>query len=1012
MVIIFVLLVFVLGQGFLSVALSSRDRALDRLNRQVSELSELLSLERGQAEELRGSLGRLTEDLRAAIAARDGALEGLSALREERDRLLGERDAARGERSRLSARLADLEVSARDGGARIAELEARLAEAQARAEAAGGDTARTVRTLTDAQRLLAAERAALEAVRRDLATARGEVQVLGRDLAGEREALATVQRDLAETRAARDAASQELATRRQQAEALARDLAGERQARGATERELAEARALSAAELAARRRQLEALTAELSAARSALEVARRDLETQTQARAATAQELAEVRALTQRELEARQRAAESLAGELAAARSALEVARRDLDAQTQARAATAQELAEVRALTAQQLEARRQEAEALARELAEARATLQAAQRDLTAAQANATGVARDLAAERAARAATARELAEARATATRDLEDRRREAEALAAQLAEARASLEAARRDVAALRAEAERMDQTVTADRATIQARLSDIARLAAQVRGLEALRDQLERQAEQALARAGDEARQRATAETARQEALTMLEQMTGRATQAERGRDAAAQLAGEAGRRAAEEERRRAAAEAQAGEYGRLSESARVEVARLTQQLESLRAELSRVARALDAAEASERDKDAQIVALGQRLNVALAARVEELQRYRSDFFGRLRQVLGDRPEVRIVGDRFVFQSEVLFPVGSADLSQAGQQQIRDLGHVLLEIARQFPADLGWILRVDGHADRSPIRAGGRFASNWELSSARAIAVARLLIDAGLPSNKVAAVAFGDTQPLDDSDSPDALARNRRIELRLEPAPTGAAPVRPAGELRRILGEVVEGQACARLSVTEAGNAARITGLARRGTEAALRSALQARGAPAAGIELRGFDGPYCEVIEALRQVPPAAGPAAARLDLVGRAPLVRGTPLRLDLGLPDWGGQVALHYLSGSGNAYRLEQMPAQQPGARLRLGEPRPGFPGWLADEPFGTDVVLAVVTEGPLFAAPRPAAEPLPAFAAALSAAIETARREGRRVAVQLLPVETVAR
>ncbi|MGX9965688.1 peptidoglycan -binding protein [Roseomonas sp. F4] len=865
---------------------------MDRLNRQVSELSELLSLERGQAEELRGSLGRLTEDLRAAIAARDGALEGLSALREERDRLLGERDAARGERSRLSARLADLEVSARDGGARIAELEARLAEAQARAEAAGGDTARTVRTLTDAQRLLAAERAALEAVRRDLATVRGEVQVLGQELAGERQALATVQRDLAETRAARDAAAQELATRRQQAEALARDLAGERQARGATERELAEARALSAAELAARRRELAALSSDL-----------------------------------------------------AATRSALEVARRDLDAQTQARAATARELAEVRALTAQQLEARR-------------------------------------------------------------------REAEALAAQLAEARASLEGARRDVAALRAEAERMDQTVTADRATIQARLSDIARLTAQIQGLEALREQLERQAEQALARAGDEARRRATAETARREALTMLEQMTGRATQAERARDAAAQLATESGRRAAEEERRRVAAEAQAGEYGRLSESARVEVARLTQQLETLRAELSRVARALDAAEASERDKDAQIVALGQRLNVALAARVEELQRYRSDFFGRLRQVLGDRPEVRIVGDRFVFQSEVLFPVGSADLSQAGQQQIRDLGHVLLDIARQFPADLGWILRVDGHADRSPIRAGGRFASNWELSSARAIAVARLLIDAGLPSNKVAAVAFGDTQPLDDSDSPDALARNRRIELRLEPAPTGAAPVRPAGELRRILGEVVEAQACARLSVAEAGNAARITGLARRGTEASLRSALQARGAPAAGIDLRGFDGPYCEVIEALRQVPPATGPASARLDLVGRAPLVRGTPLRIDLGMPDWGGQVALHYLSGSGNAYRLEQMPAQQPGARLRLGEPRPGFPGWLVDEPFGTDVVLAVVTEGPLFATPRPASEPQPAFAAALAAAIETARREGRRVAVQLLPVETVAR
>ncbi len=633
MVIIFVLLVFVLGQGFLSVALSSRDRALDRLNRQVSELSELLSLERGQAEELRASLGRVSDELRTAIAARDSALAGLSGLREERDRLVGERDAARGERSRLSARLADLELSARDGSARIAELEGRLAEAQARAEAAGGDTARTVRTLTDAQRLLAAERAALEAVRRDLDVARGEVQALGRDLAGERAARGTAERGLAETQAAR--------------------------------------------------------------------------------------------------------------------------------------VATERELAELRALTAQQLEARRAEAEGLARELASARASLQAAQRDVQ-------GLSRSLTAERAAS------------------QDAQREAQALAAQLAEARASLEAARRDVAALRAEAARLDQTVTADRATIQARLSDIARLTTQIQGLEALRAQLERQAEQALARAGDEAQQRAAADAARREALELLGQANARAAQAEQGRAAATQLATEAGRRAAEEERRRAAAEAQAGEYGRLSESARVQVALLTRQLEALRSELSRVAAALDAAEDAGRDKDAQIVALGQRLNVALAARVEELQRYRSDFFGRLRQVLGDRPEVRIVGDRFVFQSEVLFPVGSAEMSPAGQQQIRDIGQVLLDLARQFPRDLGWILRVDGHADRSPIRAGGRFASNWELSAARAIAVARLLIDSGLPANRVAAVAFGDTQPLEDSETPEALARNRRIELRLEPAPTGSA----------------------------------------------------------------------------------------------------------------------------------------------------------------------------------------------------------------------------
>jgi len=135
-------------------------------------------------------------------------------------------------------------------------------------------------------------------------------------------------------------------------------------------------------------------------------------------------------------------------------------------------------------------------------------------------------------------------------------------------------------------------------------------------------------------------------------------------------------------------------------------------------------------------------------------------------------------------VLGDRPEVRIVGDRFVFQSEVLFPVGSAELSPLGAQQMRELGRVLIDLATQFPPDLAWVLRIDGHADRSPIRGGGRFATNWELSAARAIAVTQLLINEGLPANRLAAAAFGDAQPLDDRETPDAFARNRRIELRL------------------------------------------------------------------------------------------------------------------------------------------------------------------------------------------------------------------------------------
>jgi flagellar motor protein MotB len=508
MVIIFVLLVFVLAQGFLSVALSSRDRALDRLNRQVAELAEMLALERGQAQEGRATLSRTTEELRGAAAARDALALQLRELREERDRLGTERDAAGGERDRLAARVADLELAARGGAERLSALEGQLSDALRRAEAVGGDAAQTVRRLTETGRTLAGEQAA--------------------------------------------------------------------------------------------RTRAEARVAELDRA-------------------------------------------------LGESRGATETARREL--------------------------------------------------------------------------AALQRALAEAQAG------------------LAEARRGLDAMRQEMAAL-------DRTVRADRATIEARLSDVARLTEEIRALSALRDQFERQAREAAARLGEEGQRRQAAERA-----------------------------------AAEGEVRRRAAEAQAAEATRLGETARAQVALLTRQIDELRAQFARLSAALDAAEVAGRDKDAQIANLGGRLNAALAARVEELQRYRSDFFGRLRDVLGERPEIRVVGDRFVFQSEVLFPPASAELSARGEAQIREIARVLKDIVARIPPDVNWVLRVDGHADRNPIRTA-RFASNWELSAARAIAVAQLLIAEGLPANRVAAAAFGDNQPLDDRDTPEALARNRRIELRL------------------------------------------------------------------------------------------------------------------------------------------------------------------------------------------------------------------------------------
>jgi chemotaxis protein MotB len=495
MVIIFVLLVFVLAQAFLSVSLSGRDRALDRLNRQVADISDLLALERAGSADLRAALSRLNVDLAGALGERDAIARQLFDLRSERERQAADLSAARSDRDRLAAQLADLAAQGGASEARVRRLEAQLADALTRSDQQGS-----------------------------------EVERAARDLAGLRRQLAQQGVDLERT---------------------GQELAAARQAAGTS-------------------------------------------------------------------------------------------------------------------------------AEALRRAAAE-----------------------------------------------------------------------LDAARREVAALRTQAEALDREVQVGRETITARLSDLARLQNQVQALSALRDDLERRAAEAAARAQAEGTARAAAEA-----------------------EAAAAAA------------RARAAESQGAEATRLSESAQAQAALLSRQLADIRGQLAALNAALEASEARGRDQQAQIANLGARLNTALAARVEELQRYRSDFFGRLRQVLGDRPGVQIVGDRFVFQSEVLFPVGSADLSNEGAERIRDLAISLREIIREIPPEVNWLLRVDGHADNSPIRAGGAFASNWELSAARAINVARLLVTLGLPAERVAAAAFGEFQPIDPAETSAARARNRRIEFRL------------------------------------------------------------------------------------------------------------------------------------------------------------------------------------------------------------------------------------
>jgi chemotaxis protein MotB len=445
MVIIFVLLVFVLAQAFLSVALSGRDRALDRVNRQMAELSDMLSLERGRSAEMRLSVAQLNRDLTAATGARDSLAQQLANLRAEESKVAADRDALKSDRDRLSAQLADSNVQLQAAQARANSLQSQVAEAAQHSDALGQDAATTAAQLADARR------------------------------------------QLADTQA----------------------------------------------HLAEMQRQSDAL---------------------------------------------------------------------------------------------------------------------------------------------------------------------------------------------------------NQTVQADRATIAARLSDLATMAEQTRALTALRDELERQA-----------------------------------------RDAAA--------RAMTEQQKNAAVTAQLADEQKLGDSARAQIALLNAQLAELRTQLAGVSQALDASEKADKDKDLQIANLGSRLNSALAQKVEELQRYRSDFFGKLREVLANRPGIQVVGDRFIFQSEVLFPVGSADLSPAGVEQIKALATTLLQIAKEIPPDVNWLLRVDGHADKQPVQSP-RFPSNWELSAARAITVVKLLVDQGVPADRLAATGFGDNQPIDSANTPDAYARNRRIELRL------------------------------------------------------------------------------------------------------------------------------------------------------------------------------------------------------------------------------------
>ena len=291
-----------------------------------------------------------------------------------------------------------------------------------------------------------------------------------------------------------------------------------------------------------------------------------------------------------------------------------------------------------------------------------------------------------------------------------------------------------EGAEEEASRLNRELENAFKTIMADKAAIEVQVSKLATLAGQIEALEALKEELE----------------------------TEIAGLSGKLDESQIELD---------------KERKALLAEKE------LSDSARAQVALLNRQMKALRQQVAGIAKTLDASEKRAVKQKVQIASLGKRLNAALASKVQELSRYRSEFFGRLRELLGKQKGVRIVGDRFVFQSEVLFESGSAELEAPGKEQLRQLADTLVELAARIPKDIDWVLRIDGHTDKRPI-ATAQFPSNWELSTARAISVVKYMIEKGIPTDNLAATGFGEFQPIDPRDDETAYRRNRRIEFKL------------------------------------------------------------------------------------------------------------------------------------------------------------------------------------------------------------------------------------
>jgi len=321
-----------------------------------------------------------------------------------------------------------------------------------------------------------------------------------------------------------------------------------------------------------------------------------------------------------------------------------------------------------------------------------------------------------------------------------------------------------------------EVERLNKVVSADKETIELQLRTLASLQQDITALRELRAQLEQEAGRlSISLKGKEAevgllRDRSKSLQAR---LADEEERTLLAQASIEQKDIRIQdlfVVVEAGREALEQEKE-------------LSTSARAQVDLLNRQIAALREQLGLISNALKLAEEKSQGQALEISDLGKRLNVLLAEQVNELEKYRSEFFGTLRKVLGQNPNIRVVGDRFVFPSELLFDSGSATLGREGKRELAKLAITLDGIASKIPSDVSWILRVDGHTDRQPISTE-KFPSNWELSTARAVSVVRYLASQGIHAKRLAATGFGQYHPVDRSETAEAYQRNRRIEIKL------------------------------------------------------------------------------------------------------------------------------------------------------------------------------------------------------------------------------------